>query len=47
MLDFSDEVAKTNTGGYLVPRLYVVVIIIGEMVYEFLSESFKELFTRL
>ena len=47
MLDFSDEVIKTNTGGYLIPRLYAAVVVIDETVYELPSESFKELFARL
>ena len=47
VFDFSDEVVEINIGGYLVPRLYVVVVVTGETVYELLSESLKELFVRL
>jgi len=47
ILDFSDKVIRINTGGYLVSRLYAAVVIIGEIVYKFPFESFKELFTRL
>ena len=47
MLDFSDETAETNTDGYLVSRLYAAVMAAGEMIYKFLSESLRELFTRL
>ncbi len=47
VLDLSDEVIKINTGGYLVPRLYVAAVVIGETVYKLPSESFKELFIKL
>ncbi len=47
VLDLSDEAAETDTGGYLVLRLYVIVIVIGETVYKLLFESLKKLFTRL
>ncbi len=47
ILDLSDEVTKTDIDGYLVPRLYVAVIIIGETVYKLLFESLKELLARL
>ena len=47
MLDFNDEVVEIDIGRYLVSRLYVIVIIIGEMVYKLLFESFKKLLTRL
>ncbi len=47
VLNFSDEVAGIDTGGYLVPRLYVAAVIIGETVYEFPSESLKKLFVKL
>jgi len=47
VLDFSDEVVEINIGGYLVPRLYVVVVVISEIVYKLLSESFKKLFIKL
>ena len=47
VLDFSDKVIRINTGGYLVSRLYAVVVVAGETVYELLFESLRELFTRL
>ncbi len=47
IFDFNDETVKINTDGYLVPRLYVVIVVIDETVYKFLFESFKELFVRL
>ena len=47
MFDLSDEAVETNTDRYLVSRLYAAVIITGEMIYKLLSESFKELFTKL
>ncbi len=47
MLDLSDEAAEININKYLVSRLYVVIVVADEMVYKFLSESLKELFTRL
>ncbi len=47
MLDLSDEIIKTNTGEYLVLRLYVITVVTGEMVYKLPSESFKKLLTRL
>ena len=47
ILDLSDEATKINIGGYLVPRLYVIVVVIGETIYELPSESFKKLLTRL
>jgi len=47
VLDFSDEIVKTDIGGYLVPRLYVTAVAVGEIVYELPSESLKELFIRL
>ncbi len=47
VLDLSDEAAEIDIGGYLVPRLYAAVMVVGETVYKLLSESFKELFTRL
>ncbi len=47
VLDLSDEAAKINTGGYLVPRLYAAAVIIDETAYKLPSESFKELLTRL
>ncbi len=47
MLDLNDEAVGTNTGGYLVSRLYAAVMAVGETVYKFPSESFKELFARL
>ena len=47
VLDFSDEAVRTNTDEYLVSRLYITVVVIGETVYEFPSESFKELLARL
>ncbi len=47
MFDFSDEVVGIDTDGYLVSRLYITVVVIGETVYEFPSESFKELLIKL
>ncbi len=47
MLDLSDEAAKININGYLVPRLYAAVMIVDETVYKLPSESFKKLFTKL
>ncbi len=47
ILDFSDEVTKINIGGYLIPRLYAAVMVIGETVYKLPSESFKKLFAKL
>ncbi len=47
VLDLSDEAAETDTGGYLVSRLYAAVVAVGETVYELPSESFKELFIKL
>ncbi len=47
VFDFSDEVAEIDIGGYFVSRLYVIVMVSGETVYELLSELFRELFTRL
>ncbi len=47
VLDFSDKVIRINTGGYLVSRLYVAAVVVGETVYELLFESLKELFARL
>ena len=47
VLDLNDEATKTNTGGYLVSRLYAAAVAAGETVYKLPSESFKELFTRL
>ncbi len=47
ILDFSDETIKINTGGYLVSRLYTIVVVVGETIYKFPSESLKKLFTKL
>ncbi len=47
VLDLSDEAVEINTGGYLVPRLYAAVMVVGETVYEFFFESLKELFIKL
>ncbi len=47
VLDLSDEVVEINISGYLVPRLYAVIIVIGETVYKFPSESFRKLLIRL
>ncbi len=47
IFDFNDEIAEINIGGYLVPRLYVIVIIVDETIYKFPSELFKELFIKL
>jgi len=47
MLDFSDEIAGTDIGRYLVPRLYAAVVAVGETTYELPSESFKKLLARL
>jgi len=47
MFDFSDKVAGIDIGGYLVLYLYVIVVVVGETIYKFSSESFKKLFTRL
>ncbi len=47
MLDLSDEAIKINIDGYLVPRLYVIVITADETVYKLPSESLKKLFIRL
>ena len=47
MLDLSDETTKIDIGGYLVPRLYVAAVVIGEIIYKFFSESLKELFVKL
>ncbi len=47
MLNLSDETIKTDINEYLVPRLYVAVITTDEIIYKFLSESFKKLFTKL
>ncbi len=47
VLDLSDEAAGIDIGEYLVSRLYAAVMTVGETVYEFPSESLKELLTRL
>ena len=47
VLDFSDEAAETDTGGYLIPRLYITAVAAGETIYKLPSESFKKLFTKL
>ncbi len=47
VLDFSNEIIKIDTGGYLVPRLYAAAIAAGETIYKLLSESLKELLTKL
>ena len=47
VLDLNDEAAETDTGGYLVPRLYAAAMIVGETIYKLPSESFKELLTKL
>jgi len=47
VLDFSDEVVGIDIGRYLVSRLYVVAVTVGETVYKFPSESLKKLFVRL
>ena len=47
ILDLSDETTKINTGEYLIPRLYAVVVVINETIYKLASESLKELFTKL
>ncbi len=47
VLDLNDETAGTNINEYLVLRLYAVVVAVGETVYKFFSESFKELFIKL
>jgi len=47
ILDLSDEATKINTDKYLIPRLYVTAIIIGETIYKLPSESLKKLFTKL
>ncbi len=47
MLDLSDEAVRINIGGYLVLCLYVVVVVVGETIYKFFSESFKKLLIRL
>ncbi len=47
MLDFSDEVIKTNTDEYLVPHLYATAVTADETVCKLPSESLKKLFTKL
>ena len=47
VFNLSDETTEINIDKYLVPRLYIVVIVADETVYKLLSESFKELFARL
>ena len=47
ILDLNDEAIKININEYLVLRLYVAVMIIGETIYKLPSKSFKELFIRL
>ncbi len=47
MLDLSDEVAKTNTNKYLVPRLYAATMIVDEIIYKLPSKSLKKLLTKL
>jgi len=47
VLDLSGEVAEIDVGGYLVLRLYVVVVAVGETVYKLPFESFKKLSIRL
>ena len=47
VFNLSDETTEINIDKYLVPRLYIVVIVADETVYKLLSESLKELLTRL
>ncbi len=47
MLDLSDEAAEIDINEYLIPRLYVAAVIVGEIIYKFLSESLKKLFIKL
>ncbi len=47
VLDLSDKVIKINTDGYLVSRLYITAVIIGETIYKLLSKSLKKLLTKL
>ncbi len=47
ILDLSDEVIKIYINKYLVSRLYAAAVVVDEIVYKFLSESFRELFIKL
>ncbi len=47
ILDLNDEAIKINTDKYLVPRLYITVIVVDETVYKLLFESLKKLFIKL
>ncbi len=47
MFDLNDEITKINISGYLISRLYIAVVVVGETVYKLPSKSLKKLFIRL